>query len=132
MELFICHIYKLPTASCITIIARKKASVGGNKNRNLICKILITRYFLAELSLVLQCFQRQTNVKMKEMQTSHYSSVLCSFLSERFIDVANLTRNPGGMYLLKVNNRNSRTRCEICLNLTIKTPERREHWRTIF
>ena len=107
--------------------AKKKASVGGNKNRNLICKILITRYFLVELSLVLQCFQRQTNVKMKEMQTSHYSSVLCSFLSERFIDVANLTRNPGGIYLLKVNNRNSRTRCEICLNLTIKTPERREH-----
>ena len=37
-----------------------------------------------------------------------------------------------GIYLLKVNNRNSRTRCEICLKicskLTIKTPEQR-HWR---
>ena len=27
--------------------------------------------------------------------------------------------------LLKVNNRNTRTRCEICSKLTIKTPERR-------
>ena len=29
--------------------------------------------------------------------------------------------------LFKVNNRKSRKRCEICLKLTIKTPERR-HW----
>ena len=36
--------------------------------------------------------------------------------------------NPAGIYLLKVNNRNTRTRCEICPKLTIKTPERR-HWR---
>ena len=32
-----------------------------------------------------------------------------------------------GIYLFKVNNRNTRTRCEICPKLTIKTPERR-HW----
>ena len=30
-----------------------------------------------------------------------------------------------GIYLLKVNNRNTRTRCVICSKLTIKTPERR-------
>ena len=34
--------------------------------------------------------------------------------------------NPTGIYLLKVNNRNTRTRCEICSKLTIKTPERRQ------
>ena len=33
--------------------------------------------------------------------------------------------SPAGIYLLKVNNRNTRTRCEICSKLTIKTPERR-------
>ena len=32
------------------------------------------------------------------------------------------------IYLLKVNNRNNRTRCEICSELTIKIPERRQ-WR---
>ena len=31
--------------------------------------------------------------------------------------------------MFKVNNRNTRTRCEICSKLTIKTPERR-HWRS--
>ena len=33
-----------------------------------------------------------------------------------------------GIYLFKYNNRNTRTRCEICSKLTIKTPERRQ-WR---
>ena len=35
---------------------------------------------------------------------------------------------PDGIYLLKINNRNTRTRCEICSKLTIKTSERRQ-WR---
>ena len=34
--------------------------------------------------------------------------------------------NPVGIYLLKVNNRNTRTRCEICSKLTIKIPEQRQ------
>ena len=29
------------------------------------------------------------------------------------------------IYLFKVNNRNTRKRCEICSKLTIKTPEQR-------
>ena len=35
---------------------------------------------------------------------------------------------PAGIYLLKLNNRNTRRRYAISLKLTIKTPERR-HWR---
>ena len=35
---------------------------------------------------------------------------------------------PIGNYMFKVKNRNTRTGCEICLKLTIKTPERL-HWR---
>ena len=34
---------------------------------------------------------------------------------------------PAVIYLLKVNNRNTRTRSDICSKLTIKTPGRR-HW----
>ena len=33
---------------------------------------------------------------------------------------------PADFYLLKVNNRNNRTRFKICSKLTIKTPERRQ------
>ena len=31
---------------------------------------------------------------------------------------------PAGVYLLKVNNRNTRTRREICSELTLKTPRK--------
>ena len=33
--------------------------------------------------------------------------------------------HPANIYMFKVNNRNTRTRCEIYSKLTIKTPERR-------
>ena len=33
--------------------------------------------------------------------------------------------SPAGVYLLKVDNRNARTWCEICSKLSIKTPEQR-------
>ena len=36
--------------------------------------------------------------------------------------------NLAGNYMFKVNNRNTRTRCETCSKLIIKIPERR-HWR---
>ena len=39
-----------------------------------------------------------------------------------------LSAYPAGTYLLRVNDRNSRTRCETCSKLTIKTPEQC-HWR---
>ena len=35
---------------------------------------------------------------------------------------------PAGIYIFKVKNRNTRTRCEVCSKLTLKTPERRQ-WR---
>ena len=38
--------------------------------------------------------------------------------------------NPTGFYLLKLNNRNTRTRCEICLKLTIRTSEQRQWLRS--
>ena len=31
--------------------------------------------------------------------------------------------SPAGIYLLKINNKDSRTRCKICSKLTVKTPE---------
>ena len=33
--------------------------------------------------------------------------------------------SPAGNYILKINNKNTRTRWEICSKLTIKQPERR-------
>ena len=43
---------------------------------------------------------------------------------EVFVCENNFLSNPDDIFLLKVNNRNTRTRWEICWNLTIKTQER--------
>ena len=56
------------------------------------------------------------------------TSLLCklSVESKRFSERYTLIHNyPAGMYLLKVINRNTRTRCEIYSKLTIKLPEQR-------
>ena len=37
-----------------------------------------------------------------------------------------------GICFLKVNNRNTKTRCEICSKLTIKAPKRRHWCRKLF
>ena len=41
-----------------------------------------------------------------------------------------ITINLANIYLLKVNKKNTRTRCKICSKLTIKTPERRQRRRS--
>ena len=35
---------------------------------------------------------------------------------------------PAHIFLLKVNSRNSRTRCKICSNLRVMSPERRQSY----
>ena len=50
-----------------------------------------------------------------------------------FVEAIPLSGNsyvPAGNYMFQVNNRNIRTRCEICSKLKINIPERR-HWRHI-
>ena len=41
----------------------------------------------------------------------------------RNFEYCNVILYPGDMYLLKVNNGNNQAMCEICLKLTISTPE---------
>ena len=52
----------------------------------------------------------------------------CSCLIKGTLLATKLKSYPAGIYLFKVNNRNTRTRYEICSKLTINTPERRQ-WR---
>ena len=50
------------------------------------------------------------------------------FKTSMFVNSYSQNSTPVGIYLLKVNNRNIRTRCEICSKLTIKTLGRGQ-WR---
>ena len=48
--------------------------------------------------------------------------------SKMFDWILNTPLIPAGFYVLNVNNKGTRTRCEICSKLIIKTPERHQ-WR---
>ena len=50
------------------------------------------------------------------------------FVFQDFVAIHSKLIYPAGIYLVKVNDRNTRTRCDVCSKLTIKTLERR-HWR---
>ena len=47
------------------------------------------------------------------------------FVSNSDVHAPEFNENPANIYMLNVNNRNARKRCEIYSELTIKTPERR-------
>ena len=60
-------------------------------------------------------------------------SILSSSNNKHLLEIkGNLKANPANIYLFKVNNRNTRKRCEICSKLTIKTPVRRFSSASIF
>ena len=82
-------------------IKNKSVSIVGNKNINSASRN--------------QDFVRH----IKERNFSNISNDLFPAPSKTF---------PANIYLFKVDNRNSRKRCEICSKVTIKAPEL-HHWR---
>ena len=67
----------------------------------------------------------QAIMTLKKKEKKLFNHVVCHTNRDFFKVSENSSAAPVGIYLLKVNNRNTRTRCEICSKLTIKTPERR-------
>ena len=65
-----------------------------------------------------------TILKYYFLQGTH-GNIFLAHNKRSFLEVFRLAI-PTGSYMFKVNIRNTRTRCEICSKLTIKTPERRQ------
>ena len=53
------------------------------------------------------------------------TAVMLIYTESKSNKETNVTSYPAGICLLKVSDRSSKTWCEICSKLTIKTPERR-------
>ena len=71
------------------------------------------------------------NIARLLMYVWPFYNIMHETVKEWQIDEIQLTHFkpiPTDIYMFKLNNKNNRTICEICLKLTIKTPERR-HWR---
>ena len=72
-------------------------------------------------SLLLRVFLTSCNL------TTCYNFFLIPVISVDVIANENYrTFQPSDIYLLKFNNKNTQTRCEICSKLTIKMPERHQ------
>ena len=71
------------------------------------------------LTLTFHIIQNQNLILQRNVSSLQNSTIFSTTI---------MTKDPVSIYLLKVNNRNTRTRSEICSKLTIKTPERRQ-WR---
>ena len=79
----------------------------------------------------------QENTDQKKLRVWTLSTQCCRIInaittsgfSRKIIDLLYAALMPAGIYLLKVNNRNIRARCEICSELTIKIPGRRQRRR---
>ena len=80
----------------------------------------VTKFNLTRSSLKMYKFQiALQGMKFKTIGTEYFNTVKNLILTRI---------NPANIYLFKVNNRNTRTRCEICSKLTIKTPERHQNF----
>ena len=77
---------------------------------------LYTLEILTKSSKKEESYQNYTKDRKKVRNKNHWRT-------KKEIDPANI-------YLFKVNNRNTRKKCEICHKLTIKTPEWRKWRRT--
>ena len=78
------------------------------------------------------CYKDFRSVASKQDPSCEIMRRICCFKAElkQACTRAEAYAKLVGIYLLKVNNRNTRTRCEICSKLTIKTPERRYQRRS--
>ena len=78
----------------------------------------------------------EANINENNISNTKFEKLLGVTFDNRFIfnyHISNIwktfcNKHPVSIYIFKVNNRNTRTRCDISSKLTIKTPER-HHWR---
>ena len=84
-------------------MAAKKSNLGENQRKAIFYLFYICKTFCSTL-----IFKLLFKLFSSMIQPLKYSNIY-----------------PAGNCMFKVNNRNTRKRCQICSKLTIKTPERR-------
>ena len=87
-----------------------------------------TRYLIRrnKTTMVHRIYNAICYPRAESQQQRHQNNILNMFKVKpfRIYSRSVLLHSPVANYIFNVNNRNTRTRCEICLKLTIKIPER--------
>ena len=66
-------------------------------------------------------YYNNKNISVRSLFKTKHNYVISYFMHLYYVPPCYF---PAGIYLLKVNNRNTRTKCDICSKLTIKIPGR--------
>ena len=108
----------------ISFLYMKLTIVGGN-----MLVLQLNCGVISSTSIEEQCCRIKKDWHKLLLQKRRYSEFFWSviFLFGLNKEIYRVNLHPTGIYLLKVNNRNTKTRCEIRSKLTINTPERL-HW----
>ena len=106
-----------PSKNCISILSIEIQAYGGV---NLLPMTMLDTCCIALELIFKKLFSRTNSAIYSESFLSTSLFCCCFNLAESAIRLS----FPVGIYLVKVNNRNTRIRCEICSMSTIKTPER--------
>ena len=98
---------------------------GSNAKEDLTPMLIMVFMFVLSLEVFVKL-----NFENLPLRNLYYVHVLYDLAFEilSINRVINVVQNIAANYIFKVNNRNTRARCEICSKLTIKTPEPRQ-WR---
>ena len=108
---YISIVYYAITSQCV-LVRRKVVA----------CKMQQNQFDLILLGVAYNKFRRYFSFVAKKCCHVKPRNFPCACNATDYIECT----RPAGNYLLKFNNRNSRTRCEICSKLTIKTVEQRQ------
>ena len=130
-SIFWSSVYFSKNSNMFTVISRKKMSLHLPVGNPSCLHLASSKSFFKVMHVFLE-----NTCSNKFRRNPQYCNAL--FMSLQALSVHFVIQQrcichpfPVGIYMFKINNRNTRRRCEICSKLTIKTPERRQ-WRLGF
>ena len=85
--------------------------------------VLIFKHYTQLFSLCITMVTYNTESIKKQKKRADINAIYIIKCQIKIKDFTDIKIDPAGIYLLKVNNRNTRAKCEICSKFTKKTSE---------
>ena len=130
-ELWVAHVSITNNFHRIFCLGNKSSCITSEIVLENSCIIAVTANSLSH-SATLSCFIHKiipnTRFSLRNiyLNSDNFEQRIMNITFKSFRNLSLPCNNPAGFYLLKVNNRNTITRCEICSKLTKNAPERRQ------
>ena len=131
-------IYKKTVPAALNTSSLKKVRFQNFRQNLLLNKIEKSvkfpfSWFMSWLIISMFCLKRYNKSRKSIFPQITLFHIIWWAFFKKYLSLGTLIRSHSSRhYLLKVSNRNTRAKCEICSKLTIKTPECRLGWIFLF